>query len=203
MARIVIGVKSLTARHGRDLVCKSEFPAAVPPGTTEDDCGRRSDGKQAAAADAGGASELRGDRRGQELALRGGSRVGGRASGAHVRQLHGGSGGDGGVAEVVRRGRRRHGGDGRVLDSAFRRARQGGFRRASGQRAGDEAGQRSQKRRARLPVDPAADELRAAQGRVPAGGADLRAALLRAPARPGHRRPRALRAAHPQRRSPR
>ena len=34
-------------------------------------------------------------------------------------------------------------------------------------------------------------------GLLKGGGADLRVALLRAPARPGHRRPRALRAAHP------
>ena len=80
VARTVIGVKSSTARHGRDLACRSGFPAAVPPGTTWDDCGRQGSGKQGngnqgngkqAAGDEPGASALRGDRRGQERALRG------------------------------------------------------------------------------------------------------------------------------------
>ena len=51
----------------------------------------------------------------------------------------------------------------------------------------DEAGERAQERRQGLPVDPAADEPRAAARRVPGAGRDLSAARVPAPARRARR----------------
>ena len=76
-----------------------------------------------------------------------------------------------------------------VLDRA-------GVRGVPGRCPGDQAGQRSQERRARLPVDSRADELRIAPGGLSPVGPDLRAAGLRAPARSHDPGPGAVRAAH-------
>ena len=59
VARTVIGVQPLMARDSRDLVYKSERPAAVSPGATRVHSGRFSDGAQAEEGVAGGSPRLR------------------------------------------------------------------------------------------------------------------------------------------------
>ena len=117
----------------------------------------------------GGEPGLRRDRHRQGAALRGGRAGTHRGAGAFVRRLHPRSGGDGGVAGVVRGEQGGDGADLGLLDPGLRDAGARGLRGAARAAAHDEADRRAQERRAGLPVDLAADVLRSAAGSVPSG----------------------------------
>ena len=108
----------------------------------------------------GGEPGLRRDRHRQGPAFRGGRGGTHRGAGAFVRRLHPRSGGDGGVAGVVRGDEGRDGVDLGLLDPGLRDAGARGLRGDARAAAHDEADRRAQERRAGLPVDLAADVLR-------------------------------------------
>ena len=144
----------------------------------------------------GGEPGLRRDRHRQGPAFRGGRPGTHRGAGAFVRRLYPRSGGDGGVAGVVRGD---EGGDGidlGLLDPGLRDAGARGLRGDARAAAHDEADRRAQERRAGLPVDLAADVLRPAAGSVPSGRRGLPAALLRTPDEAADQGPLPLRPAH-------
>ena len=143
-----------------------------------------------------GKSRLRRDRHRQGPSFRGGRSGALFGTGPGIRRLHPRSGGDGGVAVVVRG---EEGGDGidlGLLDPGLRGAGSLRLRGDAGAAPHDEADRRTQERCARLPVDLAASVLRSSAGRFPPRRCDLPASFLRAPDEAADRRSFALRAAH-------
>ena len=175
-----------------------DFEHGSSPLATEMKPGRMFHGAQVSKnpAPQGGEPGLRRDRHRQGPAFRGGRGGTQRGAGAFVRRLYPRSGGDGGVAGVVRGDQGGDGIDLGLLDTGLRDAGARGLRGDARAAAHDEADRRAQERRAGLPVDLAADVLRPAAGSVPSGRRGLPAALLRTPDEAADRGPLPLRPAH-------